>query len=35
MKFHHWWPPWKNLFGYPWKNPLLDPTWKNPSDIHA
>jgi len=27
-------PPWKNLFGYPRKYPLL-PTWKNPSDIHG
>jgi len=21
-------PPWKKLFGYPWKNPLFPPPWK-------
>jgi len=27
MKFHHCFPPWKNPFGYPLKNPLLS-FWK-------
>jgi len=27
-------PPWKHLYGYFWKNPLLAPTGKNPSDAH-
>jgi len=26
--------PQKNSFGYPWKNPLLAPHGKNPSDAH-
>jgi len=34
MKFHHFRPPWKNRFGYPWKNPLLDPLEENSSDAH-
>jgi len=27
-KFQHFWPP-------PWKNPLVPPHGKNPSDVHA
>jgi len=27
--------PWENLFGYLWKNPLLVPSAKNPSDVHS
>jgi len=23
LKFFHFCPPWKNIFGYAWKNPLL------------
>ena len=28
MKFCHFCPPRKNIFGYAWKNPLLTPLWK-------
>jgi len=35
MQFHHFWPTLKNVFGYPWKNPLLPPPGKNLSDAHA
>jgi len=34
MKFHHFCTPWKNFYGYLWKNPLI-PLGKNPSDAHA
>jgi len=27
--------PWKNIFGYAWKNPLLVPTGKNRSNAHG
>ena len=27
-------PPWKNIFSYVWKNPLLAPPGNNPSDAH-
>jgi len=33
-KSHHFWPPWKNVCGYRWKNPLVGPG-KNPSDNHG
>ena len=28
-------PPWKNLFGCRWKNPLFPPSWKNLSDAQG
>ena len=31
-KFHHFWPPPLEKF---WKNPILSPPGKNPSDAHA
>jgi len=34
MKFRHCWPLWKKALAMPWKNPLLAPSWKRPSDVH-
>jgi len=28
IKFCHVWSPWKNSFGYTWKNPIFAPPWK-------
>jgi len=36
MKFHHFGAPtWDNLCDYLWKNPLMTPPGRKPSDTHV